>query len=324
MDTRMNPIFIVGTPRSGTTLMTAFLSAHPKIAISPETHFFNFWLPNFQQREIYDFWHIFSNSKRFSYFGIEPEPVLSRALKHGKLNHQNIFEGLLEAYGMHQKKSRWGEKTPDHHQHLDQILNWYPKAKVVWMVRDPRSVVSSLLKSYWTNSLTSSNAGLWRQGIIELGKWENDERVKVVLYESLIQNTVPTLKNICVFLGEVYSQDMVDQRSTQNIPIVNRDRWTKQHLQKSLNPLEPASLHKWEKDLSQWQVGMIEYICRKEMKKYDYSFACDHLTFMTKYALKLEKRISDVTEKWRFLKPLIEPNSGDIQRRVHGVSADKA
>src|SRR4051812_2800803 len=35
------PIFIVGVPRSGTTLLSAMLGAHPRLVCGPETHFFH-------------------------------------------------------------------------------------------------------------------------------------------------------------------------------------------------------------------------------------------------------------------------------------------
>ncbi|NEQ53441.1 MAG: sulfotransferase, partial [Leptolyngbya sp. SIO3F4] len=76
------PIFIVGMPRSGTTLLTTILSAHPRIAISPESHFLAYWVPKYQHlklenpNEFQQFWQVLSQSKRFSYFDIDADETL--------------------------------------------------------------------------------------------------------------------------------------------------------------------------------------------------------------------------------------------------------
>lgn len=72
------PIFIVGAGRSGTTLIRSLLSAHSRIAVTPETHFLKVAQQNGGLRDgapahFEAFWRGFSQSQRFKDLGVSPE-----------------------------------------------------------------------------------------------------------------------------------------------------------------------------------------------------------------------------------------------------------
>lgn len=134
---RIAPIFIVGMPRSGTTLLTSMLSAHPRIAIAPETQYLSYWRQTYKAltlsspKDFDIFWQAISCSQRFSYFGVDATKTRERILSKGSLCHHHIFWGWLEEYAHSLNKPRWGEKTPLHYQHLHQLFSWFPHVQVI-------------------------------------------------------------------------------------------------------------------------------------------------------------------------------------------------
>lgn len=269
------PIFIVGLPRSGTTLMGSLLSAHPAIAIAPETHFLNHWLklsphldlkqrPDFEQ-----FWAEFSSSERFSYFGVEAEVVKAQILSKGKTDASVIFSTMLKQYARDRHKQRWGEKTPAHYQFMDRLLEWYPQARLITMLRDPRAVTRSLLGVPWASNYAVAHAYRWRLGVRDLKRWLSEPRVLVVKYETLVTTPEAELRRVCAFVGEVFTPQMFD-RSEASSPIINREGWARDHLQAALKPISTDNIEKWRSDLAPDDIAAIEYVTRQEMQLFGY------------------------------------------------------
>jgi hypothetical protein len=123
------PIFIVGVPRSGTTLMSSILSTHPAIAICPSTKFISTWMRQNSHLDISNpvklkiFWEKFSKSKNFSRIGIDSEVTLSHIYACDSIDFKSIFHSILSHYAIKMQKTRLGEKTPSHYAYVNQLLN---------------------------------------------------------------------------------------------------------------------------------------------------------------------------------------------------------
>ncbi|MEO1377475.1 MAG: sulfotransferase [Cyanobacteria bacterium J06635_10] len=269
------PIFIVGMPRSGTTLMSAILSAHPRIAISPESHFLRYWIKRYSNKDFSDpenfdgFWRKFIKNERFAHFGVTPEAVKAHLKTQSDLNLMTIFDSFLAEYSRVMEKPRWGEKTPDHYQYIETLFEWYPNAQVIWMLRDPRAVVSSLAAVPWAKSCTDLHTRVWVRSLSPMEDWAKDSRVKVVQYEKLVTETERMLCEICDFLSETYTPEMIN-RSQNSQPILNHDQWERTHLQKTLQPIDSSSLDKWKSKLSIQEISIIEHLARSAMLDYGY------------------------------------------------------
>lgn len=165
-------IFIVGVPRSGTTLMRMILGKHSRIAIADENHYLGHVLPRqgvrdhlrqfgdladdatvrrlvariysdeFQRgsrlRENSQFWRWLARNV--------PRDELEERLLAGERSERGVFTAVLRSYSDRRHKLIFGEKTPAHIRWADTLLEWYPTARIVHMVRDPRAVYRSELK----------------------------------------------------------------------------------------------------------------------------------------------------------------------------------
>lgn len=289
------PIFVVGMPRSGTTLITSMLSAHPSIAIAPaETHFLNNLIKQYphldmsRSKDFELFWEEFIKSERFSYLDIDAEATLARILAMGTPDYKNIFTGVLQEYAIQMKKPRWGEKTPDHYLHINVLLEWYPQAQIIWMLRDPRAVTASLFKVPWAKPYAEGHAATWRNNIRKMEEWTNDERVKTIKYEDLVAEPESILIEICKFLGEEYTSTLLNRKEVSN-SIINRTGWSKAHYEAVMQPVTATNVDKWRSSLSPTHIAVVEHVARYEMLKYGYQPITEGLNLLHKVRRKIDR-----------------------------------
>lgn len=148
---RLPAPFIVGSPRSGTTLLRFMLDAHPELAIPPETGFI---VPVSRLP-----WR--SNTLRHAFFQIVTRyPIEAPGWADFGLNTTDFWEALLQiepftvsaglrcfyqTYAARFSKPRWGDKTPEYGRHLKYIEQILPEAHFIHLIRDgpvaPASVV---------------------------------------------------------------------------------------------------------------------------------------------------------------------------------------
>ena len=288
-----NPIFIVGMPRSGTTLMRSLLSAHPNITISPETHFCKNWFKLYRNLDLNQpeqfeiFWQALSQSNMFESFGLNVEKTRTNLLANGNINHQSVLTVILQSYAQKMQKPRWGEKTPDHYQYLDILFRWYPKAQVLWMLRDPRSVTASLISKKWASSYVDVHARKWLDSAENYRqRWSKDERIMLVKYESLVREPEWEISRICQFLQEDYSPLIIsDNNKSPNILGLTDN--SDESVQEVLAPVHKMALEKWRKNLSSYQIGVVEHLTRNEMIEQGYQPMTNKLSKLQSLRLSL-------------------------------------
>lgn len=301
-----SPIFIVGCPRSGTTLVRSILAAHSRIIIAPESHFLNYWVKQYahlkldQTHDFDTFWADFSRSQRFGYFDLDG-PALKAAIqaeaqqRQAAISFKLIFHGLLDAYAQKMQKPRWGEKTPAHYESLDLLLDWFPDARIIWIIRDPRATVASLMKVDWASRYAHANAYYWRSAAQQYPQWEKDKRVYLLRYEDLVQEPESSVAALCDFIGEAPEAAMIQNRSAKNVPNPHSGGWAKRHLEQTLKPIEAGMAEKWRSQLSPNQIAAIEEITRPEMERYGYGVLGRSLTPQQRQYLHWVQR----AERWQ-------------------------
>jgi len=149
--TSFNPLFIVGCPRSGTTLLATILDRHPEIAVTPETKFLtefmktHSWM-NGSRDKVADMATAICDDPFLRDLGLYPDQIRN-AYTHETVSWKYSFQCVLECYASMRGKSRPAEKTPDHLNMVPTLLEWFPAAKVVCIVRDGRDVILSMCRS---------------------------------------------------------------------------------------------------------------------------------------------------------------------------------
>ncbi len=163
-------------------------------------------------------------------------------------------------------KSRFGEKTPSNFWYLDVMLAWYPQAKVIFMVRDPRDVHGSY-KNHWLDQKevimkrrVAGRAQYWNYGIQTLNKAVRQfpGQVMKVFFHTLIQDPAATVQSVCDFIGEAYQENMIAVTNTNS----SFDETKKDGIDKEV-------LNRREY-LSKGEIVVIEFLCGHAMMTQGY------------------------------------------------------
>ncbi len=261
-----SPIFICGSVRSGTTLLQLLLNAHPNIAIFGELHYFDQILqirnriPSLEDdRAIEDFLSLLENADNYKYIPGAAEffrSVEKRFRDGENRTYERFFRCVLEEYAREQGAGRFGEKTPTNIRYLDRLLDIFPKAKIVHIIRDPRSVVASSISMPWTADDALVNAMKWKCDILYSQSFSRPEESYLeVRYEDIVFDTEQQLRRICSFVGEDYDEAMMAFHRTSRT-YVKDEPWK----ERTGRPIDDAAVDRWRRDLSWPQIFLVEKI----------------------------------------------------------------
>ncbi len=186
------PIFLVGCPRSGTTMLRQILDSHPAISCGPETRFL--WgMRGIEER----------NWSSLAGFGLTIDEW------HGQV--RELFESLHGRYAQSQGKVRWADKSPDYALMLDYVEALYPECQVVHLVRDPNDVIQSWIHFYGARSVRRA-AHSWVRYVRaahEYARSREAHRALEVRYEDLVGDPEQTLGQLFDWLGEPWQEEVL-------------------------------------------------------------------------------------------------------------------
>ena len=209
------PIFVVGCPRSGTTLVQCILSASSHAFSMPETHYFSWVLPAIGATPETPIGANRLDALRRA-FEAEAELVLPESFwtmlgARPGLTALEIFvlivDHFREAPGL-----RAIEKTPRHVLQLDVIAAAFPDALFVEVVRDPIDVASSLLGVPFESSRSVlSYAQRWTESIHAARAFARTrrERLRTVVYEQLARDPDAIVRDLCTFVDLPFESAML-------------------------------------------------------------------------------------------------------------------
>jgi len=220
------PVFVVGGPRSGTTLLSAMLAAHSAFDCGPETHFLSRWahMARSERERILDpadwparasaYVTTLSLGKQPIYpmFGLTSDDVRTwLAARPPSL--ATMLESLTAQRAQRAGAPRWVEKTPRHLALPGLITETWPGARIVRIVRDPRDAAVSLTKvPFGTPSLLTNLSLLARMNEASADFYRESERALTVRYEDLVATPEQELQRVCAFVGVDFEAGMVTDR----------------------------------------------------------------------------------------------------------------
>ncbi|HTW63512.1 MAG TPA: sulfotransferase [Bryobacteraceae bacterium] len=263
------PIFIVGSPRSGTTLIRQLLDRHPSIAICDETHF----LPLvYARRKAFGDLAVESNRRRLiSEYLVNRHfkraslnaPELAERLSREAISYQAMFTSILTYYADLQGKRRIGEKSPQHALHLETLREWFRDSLIIHMVRDPRACVASMLHKPWSRGSALGNALRWMKLSQAARKFRGQPGYLEVRYEALVTDPDGELRKVCAFVNEEYSPLMLAAEGSFSTDGRTRDR--------ARRSVSSERLGVWRQELSEAQVAQIEWALGPNLESFGYA-----------------------------------------------------
>lgn len=292
-----NPIFICGHPKSGTTLLVSLLDSHPQLLVYPnETFFFRGFVPETSKRDLGEkvtlaqryLLHFFdrglislenqepTTSSKHDYFADYAQTcqAMRQEIDNNGIRHDgDLLSAAIIAYGkIHGKISPetiyWLEKTPYNEHFSKTIFNWWPEARCIHIVRDPRDNYLTYQRKH-KGLLAEDFAIGWNSSIeagIENRKIYGNDRYLILRYEDLTNEPEISLQVLIDFLG--ISDDEILRIPTDNgIPWEGNSQFGDKFQGISNKPVG-----RWKRELDERNVEIIESICADLMESMGYEF----------------------------------------------------
>lgn len=283
----MKKFFIVGCPRSGTTMVQQALNRHSRIVIPPETKYFFAFVGHSQRCQARHLERLRTD------LGIALAPPERRIAS--TTESRNFFEHLAQLYLRRLDKSRivyFGEKTPEHAGHLDRIERTFPEARFIFLYRDGRDVALSLSRMPWMSPDLGVCFGVWLYyyRLLTVAKKKGSSNICFVRYEDLVEAPEQEFGRVLDFLGLDFESAVVQGfGNRQGIP-ARELPWK----QRALTPISRDRVGIFCRELSRDQIDILERLGRKALPSLGYSLVNGgNAPLMARHAL---------TMSWNFLR----------------------
>lgn len=258
--------FVVGCSRSGTTLLSVLLDRHTRLSVPPETAFFDEiapWLPCSDEHLL----EILHGWRRLSELGLEPRMVLHR-LGCGRSTSSDVLATILGLYAQTEGKVRCGEKTPQHLIHVPTILQQFPGAKIICMLRDGRDVALSLnAMPWWTQGLAAA-ADFWKRSVYLAEKFSRQypTQFMILRYEDLVTNPAQVLPSVMDYLGEQFESGQIHPDVLSHVVLPRSMEWKGRALQ-----LIEANRIGWRRhETPAQEIAFLEHTLHEELCSHGY------------------------------------------------------
>ena len=240
-----NPIFVVGTPRSGTTLTARILGRHSRIFMPAETHFFD---DIYARRgslgepgrpganraiaarlsTLYGRQHEGGYQKRMAPI-LDDRRSLERLIAACR-SYDQVLSRFMELQMASSGKARWGNHVPRDIFNVAEVLTLFPDAKIVVCLRDLRDFLLSY--SGMKEVVRAKHAArhrriyhpivttlLWMataKRARSLSRLLPDGKLLYLRYEDIVRAPEATARKLCAFVGEAYESDMLAVRGNNS------------------------------------------------------------------------------------------------------------
>lgn len=257
------PFFVVGAPRTGTTLLRRFLSAHSRVAIPTESGFMVDYLraevPLAKKKELLtrepeiEYWKLDLTLEELA-----PLPTIGACFDHAHRRY-------AEARG----KELWGNKTPKLVRAGELLRSHFPGCRFIHVVRDGRAVASSLRESeahrlhllYGARRYAADAA----RGL-DLERRYPD-RVLRVSYETLVADREPVLRTVSEFLGIDFEPAMAEGKKQLELTPGEQRAGHHENVGKAV---DQRFTEKWRRKLTAAEVDLVSHVVGPVMRELGY------------------------------------------------------
>lgn len=263
MAKKIPPIFIVGSARSGTTLLYSTLlssgifplyEAESLLLSVCRTKYGNLKKDKNYEKFLKDWFR----SKQFIRSGVSSEFFLNLP-NDIKSNYVKFLKEFKDKMVHEQAKSSWVEQTPANIYHIQEIIKVMPDAKFIHIIRDGRDVALSKRKIGWLVTKSKDPvkqliaAGTeWEKSVTEGLKYSKilNENYLEIHYENLVVNLEDELQKINLFAGINITKEDISNSSVGALRKMNTA------FGESKKGIQTSALYRWKKMLNEKELLM--------------------------------------------------------------------
>ena len=277
-------------------MMGRIFGKHPSVYTFDELHFFGqLWAPPFSSElsqkvarelasQLYciqgEGYRTYGNPNRYLK---EAQAFLENLATYPKAP-ADLFEAFLHHEAAENDKTIPCDQTPRNVFYIADILELYPNARIINMIRDPRDVLLSQKKKWkrrflggsdmpmkeslrdWVNYHPITISHIWRTAVNAADQFVQHERVVSIYFEELLTHPQKTVKSLCDFVCITYTDEMLQ------VPQVGSSVAEDQPQQLGINPHRAHSWHSnaTGDELSSAEIYLNQRITAALMKKHNY------------------------------------------------------
>jgi SAM-dependent methyltransferase len=304
------PIFIVGCPRSGTTLLQCLIATQKGVVTFPETHFFEQVANNVPENRdgsinLEMAIPAFERAAREMGMEIQDPTKRLRSSTLADSNKKTLLLELLKAnlrarsLPVDLSTCRWVEKTPYHVFHIPEILTLFPEAKIICVLRHPAAVVLSCESKVTTNSAGPGYrfTHTWINCLkaFETNQKDYPNSLYLVKYEDLVADVVAMMRKISAFTDIPLEVDRLTEHHNQAWQCcLPWEKWKERNKEEAVRDTNQE--HKTWRNLS--VILRVQYLTRRERERYGYrswfplvQSVYDFAAYLTRPARRLRRSI---------------------------------
>ena len=304
---RFAPVFVLGSPRSGTTLLyDMLLSAGGFAVYLAESNVFNLLAPRFgnfaakdRREKLLRAW---LDSKLFRATGLDSY-VIEKTIVNECQNSGDFLAIVMDAITREQGMQRWAENSPEAILHLPLIKQQIPHALVVHIIRDGRDVAMSLgavkyVRPFpWEERQSQLGAGVYWEWIVQRGRkygrlLGND--YMEIHFEDLIGSPQETLNRIGQFIDHDLDYERIRHVAYGSVSKPNTS-FSREAAGEGFNPVG-----RWKTGLAPEQLSKLERALGKTLHEFGYvsSRGCDQGMNLELYATRCIYRTYFEAKLW--------------------------
>jgi sulfotransferase family protein len=268
--------FVVGCPRSGTTLLRAMLDSHPELAVPGESYFIVELAPRFGPR-----WYRRFNRAgcldallahpRFEHWELDAATVRDAVTAAAPRDYPALLRVLYGEYARAQGKPRYGDKTPNYVLDLPVLASLFPEARFVHVVRDGRDVALSVTEiEEWGPAKVEGAARYWVRHV-EAGRAAGDalgaERYLEVRYDALVDDPEATLRTVCAFVDLPFARSMLTYPDRFDALVSSN---LQPEIHERLRRPPTKGLRSWRDEMSRDEIATFEAIAGAALEKFGF------------------------------------------------------
>jgi len=278
--------FILGRPRSGTTLLTTLFNAHPNIRIAPEFPILFFLYQRYKRVKTWDeatirsfvdhvFYFSKFNIRRVENLKLDKDAIIQDLLKYREKGSVQLFLKSINyyAYSVYNKgETLWiGDKNPVYSMSAKRLRKIFPDAKFICIIRDYRDSFISIKKLAEKEVAVeapqlSLQVGRWRMFTKLFLRLKNrfPDTYYILRYEDLVTEQETTFRSLCDFLGISYDPAVFEfyQKKEDVVNTYGNFIYEKFH-ENLLKPINTGRMNTWQKVLTEEEVQTADQIAGK-------------------------------------------------------------
>ncbi len=285
LDENVQPVFVVGVGRSGTSLVHSMLAAHSQLAFPPEINFIRRYLAT---NKISETFHktgtkgvqkLLLEDRYIQRMGLEVPAVLAAIERTSQeVTDGIVYLALLHSYAQKIGKPRFGDKDPRSVEYLPLLGRYFPQAYIVHIIRDPRDVLASKKKAAWSRGrlpllhIAANMVQLW------MGRYYGPKffghRYAEIVYEQLLVDPERVLRELSKKL-DLEFEPVLSRFAEAAKELVTQEEmeWKKE----TLGELLRDNSGKWRDTLSDYEILVTESACREAMQVGQYQRSSIHV-----------------------------------------------